>query len=218
MSRIGIRRLVLRLAALLVAILAGAVVILWWTRDTLVTWTLRKAIAGTLGVGVRLDRSELGLSNASWRLQNLVLSNPPGFGPGPMVEIPEIFIRYDTTASSSNSVRLAEFRFDLARLNVDVDNSGRTNLMALGQIGGNGSTRTDPITAGWQFSGIDRLTLSLGQITFRDARDPARDRVLDLGVTNRTFENVTSPFQLIPLAIEIGLRSGWNPLGTPPRR
>lgn len=218
MSHTGTRRLVLRLAALSVAVLAGAVLILWWTRDALITWTLRKAIAGTLGVGVRLDGSELGLANASWRLQNLVLSNPPGFGPGPMVEIPEIFVRYDTAASSSNSVRLAEFRFDLARLHVDVDGSGRTNLMALGQIGGIGSNRTNPIADGWQFSGIDRLTLSLGEITFRDARDPARNRVLNLGVTNRTFENVTSPFQLIPLAIEIGLRSGWNPLGPPPRR
>lgn len=217
MTRTGSRRLVLRLSALILAALAGSVLILWWTRDALVTWTLRRAIAGTLGVGVRLDHSRLGLSDASWRLQNLVLSNPPGFGPGPMVEIPEIFIRYDTTASVSNSVRLAEFRLDLAGLHLDVDGQGRTNFMALARIGGSVGTATNPITGGWQFSGIDRLTLSLGQITFRDARDPSRNRILDLGVTNRTLENVTSPLQLVPLAIEIGLKAGWSPLGAASR-
>ena len=218
MTRTGSRRLVLRIAATLVALLAASVLVLWWTRDTLVTWTLRRALATTLGVGVRLDESEMGLSDASWRLRNLVLSNPPGFHPGPMVEIPEIFVRYDTTASSSNSVRLAEFRFHLSGLHLDVDGMGRTNLMALGKTGISGQTGTNLMGGGWQFAGIDRLTLSLGQITFRDARDTARNRSIDLAVTNRTLENVTSVLQLVPLALEIGLRAGWTPLGMPPGR
>ena len=218
MSRTGFRRLLLRLAALLGAVLASTALLLWSTRDALLTWTLRTALSGTLGVGVRLDRAELGLSDASWRLQNLVLSNPPGFGPGPMVEIPEIFVRYDTTASHSNSVRLAEFRFDLSGLHVDVDQEGRTNLMAFRQAGMTGRSGTNLLSSGWQFSGIHRLTLSLGRITFRDARDPARNRSFDLAVTNRTLEDVTSVLQLVPLALEIGLRSGWSPLETPPPR
>lgn len=218
MTRSGSRRLVLRLATLLGAALIGAVLVLWWTRDHLVTWTLRRALSGALGVGVRLDQSELGLSDASWRLRNLVLSNPPGFRPGPMVEIPEIFVRYDTTASRSNSVRLAECRFHLSGLHLDVDGMGRTNLMALGQAAIPGRSGTNLIGGGWQFSGIDRLTLSLGRITFQDARDPNRNRSFDLAVTNRTFEDVTSVLQLVPLALEIGLRSGWSPLGTPPPR
>ena len=215
MTRTGSRRLVLRLAAMLAAVFAGAVLLLWWTRDGLVTWTLRRALSGATGVGVRLDQTELGLSDASWCLRNLVLSNPPGFAPGPMVEIPEIFVRYDIASSRSNSVRLAEFRLHLAELNVDVDKTGRTNLMTLSQSGIPGRSGTNLMAGGWQFSGIDRLTLSLGRITFRDARDPGRNRILDLGVTNRTLENVTSPLQLIPLGLEIGLRAGWNPLGTP---
>lgn len=216
--RPGTRRLVLRLAALLAATLAGAVLLLWWTRDDLVTWTLRRALSTTLGIGVRLDQTEFGISDASWRLRNLVLSNPPGFSPGPMVEIPEVYVRYDTTASRSNSVRLAEFRFHLSGLHVDVDDKGRTNLMALGQAGMPGGSGTNLMGDGWQFAGIDHLTLSLGRVTFRDARDPARNRSFDLAVTNRTLEDVTSVLQLVPLALEIGLRSGWTPLGTPPPR
>jgi hypothetical protein len=217
-TRLGSRRIVLRLAAILVAALVSAILVLWWTRDALVTWTLRRAISGALGVGVRLDRTELGLSDASWHLQNLVLSNPPGFGPGPMVEIPEIFVRYDTTASRSNAVRLAEFRFHLSGLHVDVDGMGRTNLMVLGQAAMPGRSGTNLMSDGWQFAGIDRLTLSLGRITFRDARDPARNRSFDLAVTNHTLQDVTSVIQLVPLALEIGLRSGWSPLGTPSTR
>ena len=218
MKRLGSRRLVLGIASTLGALLAATVIALWWSRDALVTWTLRQALAQTLGVGVRLDRSELGIADASWRLRNLVLSNPPGFNPGPMIEIPEIFVRYDTRASRSNSVRLAEFRFHLSGLHLDVDPTGRTNLTTLGGAGMPGKSGTNTLGDGWQFAGIDRLTLSLGQITFRDARDPARNRSIDLGVTNRTLENVTSVLQLVPLALEIGLRAGWNPLGTPAGR
>ena len=217
-TRSGSRRLAVRIAASVVALLAASVLALWWTRDTLVTWTLRRALSSTLGTGVRLDHSELGLSDASWRLRNLVVSNPPGFNPGPMIEIPEIFVRYDTWASRSNSVRLAEFRFHLSGLHLEVDPTGRTNVTALGAAGMPGRSGTNTLGDGWQFAGIDRLTLSLGQITFRDARDPARNRSIDLGVTNRTLENVTSVLQLVPLALEIGLRAGWNPLGTPAGR
>lgn len=218
MIRPRTRRLLLRLAALLATTLAGAVLILWWTRDDLVAWALRRALSSTLGIGVRLDQAELGLSDASWRLRNLVLSNPPGFSPGPMVEIPEVHVRHDTTASRSDSVRLAEFRFHLAGLHVEIDDRGRTNLMAMGRPGMLGRRGTNLMGGGRQFAGIDRLTLSLGRVTFRDARNPARNGSLDLAVTNRTLQDVTSVLQLVPLALEIGLRSGWTPLGTPPAR
>jgi hypothetical protein len=115
-------------------------------------------------------------------------------------------------------VRLAEFRFHLSGLHLEVDPTGRTNVTTLGAAGMPGRSGTNTLGDGWQFAGIDRLTLSLGQITFRDARDPARNRSIDLGVTNRTLENVTSVLQLVPLALEIGLRAGWNPLGTPAGR
>lgn len=176
---------------------------------------IRTSLERQTGVGVRLDAVALGLRDGSFHLRSLVLSNPPGFAPGPLLSVPELYLRYDAEAAASNIFRLAEARLHLDEINLRVNQDGETNLVALA-----GSTAITPdelstnLLRGLQFGGVDRLTLTLGRISFQDERDERRSVGFDLGITNRTLTNVTSVIQLLPLVLEIALRGGGQ-LGLP---
>lgn len=190
-------------------VLAGLV---FANRDWLARRMLISALEHQTGTGVRLDGVELGARDASLRLQNLVISNPPGFTARPLLALPELYLAYNPEAASSNALRFREIRLHLAELSLEVDRSGRTNLMSLAASARSqrGGTEVTNLLGGLNFQGIDRLTLTLGRIHFRDERDPRRNRTFDLGITNRSLLNVRTLTQLMPLAMEIAFKGGMT--------
>ncbi|MFO1460062.1 MAG: hypothetical protein U1G08_11705 [Verrucomicrobiota bacterium] len=216
------RKLLRRIGFVLLFLAGGAlllVAILIANLDRLTRSALAAALSAQTGAGVSLDEARLGFRDSSLLLRNLVLSNPPGFDHHALLVLPELYVSYDPIAAASNRVRFREVRLHLEELNVEVDASGRTNVMILGGNAARarglttGPTNTNLLSAlefADRFDGIDRLSLTLGRIAFRDLRNPARDRTFQLGITNRTFSRVTSPTQLVPLAIEILMRGGWS--------
>lgn len=216
------RKVLRRLGYVLLAIAGVAlflVAILVANVDRLTRSTLAYALSAQLGAGVRLDEARLGFRDSSLLLRNLVLSNPPGFGPRALLILPELYVAYDPGAAASNRVRFREVRLHLEELNLEVDAAGRTNLMELAASAARarglapGPMNTNLLTTlefGDRFDGIDQLSLTLGRIAYRDQRNPTRNRAFQLGITNRTFSQVTSPTQLVPLAIEILMRGGWS--------
>lgn len=204
MKRIWLRRLAwvaAVVAGLLVVVTIGVVLSL----DSILTRAVRLSLERTLGVGVRLDRVELGLRDGSYRIHNLVLSNPPGFGPGPMLSLPELYVRADLSAATSNVFRLSEVRLHLAELRVIRDQKGRTNVPGLDGQGPEKMTRD--LLRGMEFGGIDRLQLTLGRVGMIDESDPRRSVQWDLAITNYTLTNVTHWSAFLPLALELALRN-----------
>lgn len=204
MKRIWLRRLAwvaAVVAGLLVVVTIGVVLSL----DSILTRAVRFSLERTLGVGVRLDRVELGLRDGSYRIHNLVLSNPPGFGPGPMLSLPELYVRADLSAATSNVFRLSEVRLHLAELRVIRDQKGRTNVPGLDGQGPEKMTRD--LLRGMEFGGIDRLQLTLGRVGMIDESDPRRSVQWDLAITNHTLTNVTHWSAFLPLAFELALRN-----------
>lgn len=217
------RKVLRRIGYVLLALAGGAlllVAILVANVDRLTRSTLAYALSAQLGAGVRLDEARLGFRDSSLLLRNLVLSNPPGFVRRPLLVLPELYFAYDPNAAASNRVRFREVRLHLEELNLEVDALGRTNLM---ELAGNAARargltpkpiNTNLLTTlefGDRFDGIDRLSLTLGRIAYRDQRNPTRNRAFQLGITNRTFSQVTSSAQLVPLVIEILMRGGGSP-------
>ncbi|MBN8247781.1 MAG: hypothetical protein J0L84_10100 [Verrucomicrobia bacterium] len=222
MSRVLRRRLLLILLAVVGGIL-GLVLIGVANVDRLARGVLVSTLHRQTGAGVRLDAVRLGFRDASFSLSGLVLSNPPQFSARPLLSIPELYMAYHPESAASNAVRFREVRLHLAELNLEVDARGRTNVTELAATAaakrgadGGGETGADPGALtnwlqGMTFEGIDRLTLSLGRISYSDQRDPRRDRTILLGITNRTVENVTNWVQLLPLALEIAFKGGMVP-------
>lgn len=211
MKRIWLRRLAWA-AAVVVGVLVVVTLLLVVSLDSILTRTVRLSLERTLGVGVRLDRMELGLRDGSYRIRNLVLSNPPGFGPGPMLYLPELYVRADLAAATSNIFRLSEVRLHLAELQVIRDPNGRTNVPGFDGQGPEKITRD--LMRGMEFGGIDRLQLTLGRVAMVDQSDARKSVQWDLAVTNYTLTNVTHWGAFLPLALELALRNN-RPLPIP---
>lgn len=216
--RLWLRRLTWGVGVLAVLLLCLGIGIAL-SLDALVRFGIQRSMEQKTGAGVRLDAARLGVSDGALHLRSLVLSNPPGFGPAPLLSIPELYLRYDPQSAASNVLRFAEVRLHLAELNIIVDREGRTNVTELAGVGGlgglgglgGGSGSEESLTnllATLQFGGIERLTLTLGRFRLVDERDPRKNLQLDLGISNRTLTQVDSLAQLMPLAVEIALKGG----------
>jgi hypothetical protein len=203
-KRIWLRRLAWA-AAVVVGLLVVVTLAVVLSLDSILTRTVRVSLERALGVGVRLDRVELGLRDGSYRIHNLVLSNPPGFGPGHMLSLPELYVRADLAAATSNLFRLSEVRVHLEELRIVRDQKGRTNVPGLDGQGPEKMTQN--LLRGMEFGGIDRLQLTLGRVAMIDESDPRRSVQWDLAVTNYALTNVTHWGAFLPLAIELALRN-----------
>ena len=81
-------------------------------------------LRNTTGAEVRLGSVEIGFRKGTFRLGQLVLLNPPEFGGGPLLDLPELYLEYDQAAAATNAVRFKLVRVDLAELGLAVDKAG----------------------------------------------------------------------------------------------
>ena len=183
-------------------------------------WLAKKSLTVALhrltGGEVKLERVELGLRAGTFRLQNLVVFNPPGFGDGPLLDLPELFLEYDAAAAATNALHFKQVRLNVAELGIVVDAKGRTNIFALnGALAELQKRPSGPKKAPPNFTGIDTLTVSLGRFSSIDLRSPARTNVIRLGLHNESLHNVRTVADLGPLLFKLLLSGALQP-GTVP--
>lgn len=157
-----------------------------------------------LGAAVSIGAVDIGWTAQSVALRDVVISNPPAFGAGRMLELPELLVRGGANGG------LAELRLNLASVSVIIDQKGRTNW-TLGGVtmgGAKGSKGAAP-----EFPHIDRLVLNLGAVRYEDRRSGADPVLINLGIHDRVLTNVSSLNDFTPLAAEILLRGAFGGFG-----
>ncbi len=183
--------------------------------DWLVKSSVTAVVTQQTGCPLQIERLQLGLRDGTLRVQGLTLGNPPGFGDLPLVSLPELYLAYDLVAAGTNALRFREVRVNLDQLSMVVDAQGRTNITeiaALLERAGVGTKQPIPtnLLNGMTFAGIDRLQVSLGSVRYTDLRSPDAGRNIVMGITNRLLTNVVSAAQLLPLGLEIMVKTAWQ--------
>ena len=197
-----------KLAKILATLLLVALVLLvavGLSFDWLAKQAMLIGLRNLTGSAVTLGKVEVGLRAGTFRLERLVLLNPPEFGGGPLLDLPELFLEYDQAAAATNALRFKLVRVDLAELGLAVDAQGRTNIHALGgalkELQKAEQKRRAARSAG--FTGIDTLTVSLGKMTSIDLRPPGKTNVFVLGLRRETLRNVRTEADLAPLLFKL---------------
>jgi hypothetical protein len=187
-------RFVVRWAFRLVilAIVLGVAALL--LKDTVLKSLTEHRLRQETGLEVRIGRLETGLFDSMVTVQDLKVFNPPEFGGGPMVHLPEVHLEWDAQALARQSLRLRLARIHLAELTVVKDKKGRSNLDLLtGQVPAltNLSVGTAKFN-GWTFAGIDVLNLTIERLRVVDLKNPEKPYEINLGLRNVILRNVSS--------------------------
>jgi hypothetical protein len=201
----------LRLLLLAVAL----VVIFFLSLDSILRVMIEHNIRAQTGMDAEIGKFHLGLIEPVVEIKNLQLYNPASFGGTPFLNIPEIHVEYDRVALAKNQIHITLLRFNLGELDIVKNESGQTNLFALGLAvpnqkelaKGSGLNEVKKQT-GLDFKGIDVLNVSVGTAKYIDLKDQKNNREQKLGIENQVIKNVQTSADLTGLAVLVALRSG----------
>jgi uncharacterized protein involved in outer membrane biogenesis len=194
----------------LLCLLALALVV-WLCQDALLRSYVERRIRAQTGLEARLGRLKLGFGSARLTVQGFRLMNRPEFGGQPLLDMPELHVALDTDAAGAGKLRFKEIRLYLAEFNVVRDRAGRLNIESLAQttragLATNAAPRPPSARGGYEFGGIDRLTLSLGRLTYTDLRQPASNTAITLGVENEVVTDLRTEEDLNRWLATLALR------------
>jgi hypothetical protein len=176
-----------------VAGLALLLIIIWLCRSPLLKAFTEYRIHDAMGIRAHIGelRASAGFSTAS--VKGFRMFNPAEFGPEPLLVAPELFLEWDRQPAASGRIRFKEARVHLAEFNIVRAPDGKMNVDAIERavrerLRKRKKTRLMEV----DFSGIDRLYVTLGTLNFIDRQQPDRSRAFHLGVTNELVTTIQS--------------------------
>ncbi len=190
-------------------------VIFFLSFDSILRVVVENRIRAQTGMDAEIGRFHFGLTQPVVEIKNLQLFNSAAFGGTPFLNIPEIHVEYDRAALAQHEIHIILLRFNLGELDIVKNESGQTNLFALGvalptqKKGGKNKGLTGfKQQTGLDFKGIDVLNISVGTVKYLDLKDQKNNREQKIGIENQIIKNVQTPADLTGLAVLVAFRSG----------
>ncbi len=176
-------------------------------------WVQYRARAAT-GLDIRIGSFSVSLLEPMVSIKDLTIFNPPEFGGGPLISLPEVHVEYDRERLSSRRLRLRLLRVNLAEMTVVQDAAGKSNLEA---IGAPLRTQTNQATArgAIAFDGIDTLNLTVGAVNYINLGAPERNRTYHLRLRNEVVTNLRTPFDVYLAFARLAFKATMGALAPP---
>lgn len=177
------------LGIILVLVLLGAAALIFM--DQIIKKIAERRIHAETGMQARIGNLKVKFSAGSLSIKDFTLLNPPGFGPSPLLNIPELAMELDRDAARSGKLRFKEIRLHLSELNLVKDKFGKFNVEGIEKIAStNKSTGSGGGGKSLEFAGIEKFYLTLGKLKYTDLAQPERNEVLNLNVENELFTHL----------------------------
>jgi len=160
----------------------------------------------TLGAPVRVGGLSLGIFTQRVVIKNLEVYNPKGFGPGKLLDIPLIDVKYDLSDILGGKLHLPYVNVDLQQMLVVRDKQGKLNVDSL-KVAQSQTREKKPLKKETGFQ-IDYLKLNIGQIVYRDFSQGEKPvvQVFKVNLKNREYRNLNSPQQFASLVLVEGMK------------
>lgn len=198
-------------------------------KDVLAKNLAEKGLRDGTGMDARIAKMEIGLATPTISMEGLKIYNPPDFGGGTLLDLPELRMEYDPDAVGRGKVGFKTMRIHLAELHVVKDKNGVSNLDLLEKH--SRQRKRDPKdkdrSLGDSFSGIDVLYLTIDRVRMTDLGDPRKNQVINVGIKDEEMKNMKSEedlkarFLLALVRVMLTnpeLKKDLTPLLSPPRK
>ncbi len=187
------------------------VVVFFLSLDSILRVVIERNIRAQTGMDAEIGKFSLGLVSPTIEIRDLKIFNPPSFGGTLFLDIPEIHAEYDRAALARKEIHVTLMRFNLGELDIVKNEAGKTNIFSLGlptKKSGNSPAKINfKKQTGYDFNGIDVLTVWVGTVKYIDLKDQKNNRSQKIGIENCPIRNVKEPTDLAGLTTLIALRS-----------
>ena len=121
-----------------------------------------------------------------------------------VLDLPELHVEVEPEAGGRRELRFREIRVNLAEVYLSTNQIGGDLNRLVKQLETDGASNE---TRGLTFTGIDRLTLTLGSVKVPDPSLPGGMRTIPMNVRGQTFTNVTTT-NLESIVMFLGIKAG----------
>lgn len=195
-----------RLLILAIVVVIGLVLL----KDEIVRSVAESQIRKATGLETRLGAMHVSFTRPVVSIQNFTLYNSADFGGGILIDVPDLHVELDKSASTTD-LKFKLVRVNVKELNIVESRAGRTNITdliaALEKSTGLGKTnRTSDPT----FKGIDTLNLTMGKVRYVSLRDPRRNQEIPVMLNNDIVLNVRTWGDMGGILFKVLLRAGFS--------
>ena len=176
-----------------VAASAGVVAVgLMLVSDRLIKAAVERGIEQETGLRAEIGTFEMQKGAGIIRIQDLKLRNSAEFDGALMAHIPEAYVEFDTALAVKMKLHFKNIRLNFAQLNILKNGAGQLNLDGVGQVVRERQRLRHEQGTGspFEFAGIDRMELTLGQVVHTDLQHPGQATTLDLGLKDEVVTHL----------------------------
>jgi hypothetical protein len=185
-----------------VGVLAGVLVLLLalvLLRDVILKAVAERSLREETGLRAVIGELTTSLGSGALRVRGLKLYNPPEFGGKLMADVPELLLNLDAAQAADGRLHFRELTLNLAELNVVRNSSGRLNLDGVEKrirerLRQRRKKRGEKFQ--FEFAGIERLQLTMGQVLYTDLKHPRRALAINLAVTDEAVTDLKTEEEL----------------------
>ena len=121
-----------------------------------------------------------------------------------VLDLPELHVEVEPEAGGRRELRFREIRVNIAEVHLSTNQIGGDLSRLVKQLESDGSSNA---TRGLTFTGIDRLSLTIGSVKVPDPSIPGGMRSIPMNVRGQTFTNVTTT-NLESIVMFLGIKAG----------
>jgi len=175
-------------------------------------WIVKEVFASTVrtltGFGTTIQDLQLDFIKGRFRLEGLLLMNPPstGFTGEIFAEAPEIYLEIDLAALfKKEKIHIRELKLDIDQLNIEKNGLGVSNISLLNPVKKaereEKRGRTDRPGKKMPFQ-LDRLELTLRRISYHDRSGIVPKKLaVDMHINRQVFEGIRDPKAIINIIV-----------------
>ncbi len=172
-------------------------------KDSILRGLAERTIRQQTGFGAAIGQLHFNWRAAQLTIKDLRLTNPPVFGGGTLLDVPEIYLALDAAQAKEGQLHFNEVRLNVAALHLVRNRQGQLNvqLPVKKSPSTNVPVRNDPSVpqpkpkapGSYQFAGIDKLVLTVGKLTYTDLAHPENSSELDFDIQGEEVTGLETP-------------------------
>jgi hypothetical protein len=181
-------------------VILGVVLVL--ARNQIIKAGAGATIKSISGVDMKIGTLDIGLFRPAVLIKDLKLFNPAAFPEKLMMDMPELYVKYDLPSIMKGAIHLSELKVDLKEFVVVKTPEGAININSLKALQPPKGEGKPPQIQ------IDIMELNIGTVVYKEYKAGAAPRVTEFKINlHERYENISDPNVLVGLIVSKALRN-----------
>jgi hypothetical protein len=179
-----------------VIVIAVVILALIIGKNMVIGSIIKGGIKSLTGLGMSIDKTDVGLVSTRIGLEGIKVYNPPEFADKMMMDMPELYVDYNLFQLLKKKVHLQELRVDLKEFVVIKNKDGKLNLNSLKVVKDTKKEAEAPKeepAKKTEFM-IDVMKLKIDKVVFKDYTAGDKPKITEYPIKiNEEFTNIDDP-------------------------